>query len=109
MELNRIEHRRVWKAVVNYALLPLLIVCLAACLTVPFQQRLSTVEANTIMFADPPSIDGERAYGYLKQIVAIGPRTAGSAANKSTAKWSRTISSRRVERSGNSRSRLLTR
>ena len=82
MELNRIGHRRVWKAAVNYALLPLLIVGLAACLTVPFQQWLSPVEANTAMFADPPSIDGERAYGYLKQIVAIGPRTAGSAANK---------------------------
>jgi glutaminyl-peptide cyclotransferase len=29
----------------------------------------------------PAPIDGERAYGYLKQICAIGPRPAGSAAN----------------------------
>ena len=29
----------------------------------------------------PPAIDGKRAYGYLKQICEIGPRTAGSAAN----------------------------
>ena len=33
------------------------------------------------MFADPPSFDGERAYGYLKKIVDIGPHTAGSEAN----------------------------
>jgi glutaminyl-peptide cyclotransferase len=30
---------------------------------------------------DPSPIDGDRAYGYLKQICAIGPRPAGSAAN----------------------------
>ncbi len=29
----------------------------------------------------PAKIDGDRAYGYLKQICAIGPRPAGSAAN----------------------------
>ena len=29
----------------------------------------------------PAPIDGKRAYGYLKQICEIGPRTAGSAAN----------------------------
>ena len=39
------------------------------------------VEANASMFAPPPPIDGKRAYGYLKKICEIGPRTAGSAAN----------------------------
>jgi glutaminyl-peptide cyclotransferase len=41
------------------------------------------VEASAAMLEPPtpPAIDGERAYGYLKQICEIGPRTAGSAAN----------------------------
>ncbi len=30
---------------------------------------------------DPAPIDGKRAYGYLKQVCAIGPRIAGSKAN----------------------------
>ena len=34
-----------------------------------------------MLAAPPPAIDGKRAYGYLKQIVEIGPRTAGSEAN----------------------------
>ena len=33
------------------------------------------------MLASPAPIDGKRAYGYLKQICEIGPRTAGSEAN----------------------------
>jgi glutaminyl-peptide cyclotransferase len=40
------------------------------------------VEANAAMTDPPPKIDGRRAYDYLKKICAIGPRTAGSAANK---------------------------
>jgi len=39
------------------------------------------VEAKAAMFAPPPKIDGQRAYGYLKKICEIGPRTAGSKAN----------------------------
>jgi glutaminyl-peptide cyclotransferase len=40
-------------------------------------------EASAAMLEPPtpPPIDGKRAYGYLKQICEIGPRTAGSAAN----------------------------
>jgi hypothetical protein len=38
-------------------------------------------EARAAMLAPPPPIDGKRAYGYLKQICEIGPRTAGSEAN----------------------------
>jgi hypothetical protein len=53
----------------------------AAGLNVVFLQRPRTVEANAAMLAPPPPIDGERAYGYLKQICKIGPRTAGSEAN----------------------------
>ena len=70
------------KVVVKYAFLPLLIVGLAGGLTVPFQQWFSPAEANAAMLAaPPPAIDGQRAYGYLKKIVEIGPRTAGSEAN----------------------------
>lgn len=42
-------------------------------------QRLRRSEANVA--TQPAPIDGERAYGYLKAICAIGPRPAGSAAN----------------------------
>jgi glutaminyl-peptide cyclotransferase len=69
------------KVMVKYACLPLLIVGMAGGLTVPFQQVFPPAEASATMFASPPAIDGERAYGYLKKIVEIGPRTAGSEAN----------------------------
>src|SRR5262249_46702210 len=38
-------------------------------------------EANAVMLASPAPIDGQRAFGYLKQICEIGPRIAGSEAN----------------------------
>ncbi|MFI5460639.1 MAG: M28 family peptidase [Isosphaerales bacterium] len=69
------------KRVLEYLVLPLLIVGVMGGLTVPFLQRLRTVEASAAMFASPAPIDGKRAYGYLKQICDIGPRTAGSEAN----------------------------
>jgi hypothetical protein len=47
----------------------------------PPLERLRTAEANEVMLAPPVEIDGQRAYGYLKQICEIGPRTAGSEAN----------------------------
>jgi glutaminyl-peptide cyclotransferase len=50
-------------------------------LAISLMNRTRTVEANEIMLESPPKIDGERAYGYLKSICEIGPRTAGSAAN----------------------------
>jgi glutaminyl-peptide cyclotransferase len=50
-------------------------------LSVPFLQWFRTAEANESMFAPPSPIDGERAFGYLKQICDIGPRIAGSDAN----------------------------
>ena len=40
------------------------------------------VEASAAMFAPPAKIEGKRAYEYLKKICEIGPRTAGSDANK---------------------------
>lgn len=42
--------------------------------------RLRTMEANAAM-AIPAPIDGERAYGYLKNICDMGPHVAGSEAN----------------------------
>ena len=38
-------------------------------------------EEEAIVLAAPPPIDGQRAYRYLKEICAIGPRPAGTAAN----------------------------
>ncbi len=42
----------------------------------------SGVTEAIVLGDDPPAkIDGKRAYGYLKKICEIGPRTAGSEAN----------------------------
>jgi Peptidase family M28 len=41
----------------------------------------SITEASVLAADGPPKIDGKRAYGYLKKICEIGPRTAGSEAN----------------------------
>jgi glutaminyl-peptide cyclotransferase len=38
-------------------------------------------EANAAVLEPPVKVDGARAYKYLKQLVAIGPRPAGSEAN----------------------------
>jgi glutaminyl-peptide cyclotransferase len=81
MALRLIGHRFDGKIVVKYAFVPLLIAGAAGGLTVPFQQWFSPAEANTTMLDSPPVIDGHRAYEYLKNIVAIGPHTAGSDAN----------------------------
>ncbi|HKI17882.1 MAG TPA: M28 family peptidase [Isosphaeraceae bacterium] len=69
------------KRLLEYVVLPLLIVGVIGGLTIPCLQRPRTVEASAAMFASPAPIDGKRAYGYLKQICDIGPRTAGSEAN----------------------------
>ena len=84
MAWRLIGHRydgKVVVKVVKYAFLPLLIAGAAGALRFPFQPWFSPAEANATMLAAPPPIDGERAYGYLKQIVEIGPHTAGSEAN----------------------------
>jgi glutaminyl-peptide cyclotransferase len=49
--------------------------------TAPLFLRARTVEAEEPMAANPPPIDGQRAYKYLKQVCEIGPHTAGSPAN----------------------------
>jgi glutaminyl-peptide cyclotransferase len=74
-------HSHNLKAMFQYVVLPLLIVGLAVSLTVPFLHWFRTAEANEAMFAPPAPINGERAFGYLKQICEIGPRIAGSDAN----------------------------
>jgi len=38
-------------------------------------------EANAAMQASPAPIDGERAFGYLKNLCAMGPHVAGTGAN----------------------------
>src|SRR5438105_1844956 len=50
-------------------------------LTLPLLNRICPREANAAMLASPAPIDGKRAYKYLKEICAIGPRPAGTEAN----------------------------
>ena len=50
-------------------------------LGVPYVQKLRTTRADANPSLTPAPINGARAYAYLKQICAIGPRPAGSAAN----------------------------
>jgi glutaminyl-peptide cyclotransferase len=76
-----IGHGHDFAGMLKYAVLPLLIVGCAVSLAVPFLQWFRSAEANEAMFAPPAPINGERAFGYLKQICEIGPRVAGSAAN----------------------------
>jgi hypothetical protein len=73
--------RHAQKATFCNAIAALVTLGSVAGLTVLFFQRPRTVEAHAAMIVPPPPIDGERAYGYLKQICAIGPRAAGSPAN----------------------------
>jgi hypothetical protein len=75
-----LPHWRDWKAVlILFVGVPLMGVLVS--LGLPVVQRLrSTMAADTPAPSAAP-IDGARAYGYLKQICAIGPRPAGSAAN----------------------------
>ena len=76
-----IGHGHHFKGMFKYAVLPLLVVGLAVSLLAPFVQWFRPAEANEAMFAPPAPINGERAFGYLKQICEIGPRIAGSDAN----------------------------
>jgi hypothetical protein len=69
-----------WRIILGVALPP---VALAVVFFVilPLVERIRTAEANSLMLAAPAPIDGQRAYGYLKQICELGPRIAGSEAN----------------------------
>ncbi len=85
MRRFRFRHIRDRKVLAGLLLVPLAAAFVGG-LGVPWpgSYRTSTiVEAKAAMFAPPPvpPIDGKRAYGYLKQICEIGPRTAGSKAN----------------------------
>jgi len=81
--MGRLLIRRAYalKRLLKYLVLPLVIVGWIGGLTFPLLQRPHTAEANAAMLASPAPIDGKRAFGYLKQICEIGPRTAGSPAN----------------------------
>ena len=49
--------------------------------TVPLMLSSRTSEVQAAMLVSPAPIDGARAYGYLKQLCAMGRRVAGSDAN----------------------------
>jgi hypothetical protein len=79
-ERRTIPHWRDWKAIGLFFIgLPL--VALLVILGLPLVLRFRATMADTTPTLQPAAIDGARAYGYLKQICAIGPRPAGSAAN----------------------------
>ncbi len=59
---------------------PLLALALLA-FGLPFAQWMRSTSADASPRSNPAPIDGDRAYKYLKEICAIGPRPAGSAAN----------------------------
>jgi glutaminyl-peptide cyclotransferase len=73
---------RALKLVIKRVLVPVAVAAGLAGTIVPLLTRTRTVQATEAMLLDSPPIDGQRAYGYLKKICEIGPRTAGSAANK---------------------------
>lgn len=58
-----------------------LVVALGVGSALMFMPALRTTMAQAPTKATPAKIDGDRAYGYLKALCAIGPRPAGSAAN----------------------------
>jgi len=57
------------------------LVCLV-CLVVPLAFRGGFMSAEAAPTPVPAPVDGDRAYKYLKQICDIGPRPAGSEANR---------------------------
>src|SRR5690348_8730148 len=62
-------------------LVPALVI-LALGFVLPLAQRArSTWAQSATAKVAPAPIDGNRAYAYLKEICALGPRPAGSAAN----------------------------
>ncbi len=61
-------------------LTPVVIAGLAA-VVVPLFPSSREAEASATMAANPAPVDGERAYGYLKKLCALGSRPAGSEAN----------------------------
>ena len=68
------------RSVLGWVLWGPLVVGLLIVLFLPMVQRMRASSAAAAP-AVPAPIDGPRAYGYLKQICALGPRPAGSAAN----------------------------
>jgi glutaminyl-peptide cyclotransferase len=59
----------------------LIVLGVLAALSFPMVQHLRSTMAHTSALPTAAPIDGERAYRYLKELCAIGPRPAGSAAN----------------------------
>ncbi len=78
---------RLWPARQLKLLAPLVIMPLAAISAwslgaIGFFGSAPVLEANAAMFGPPAKIDGKRAFSYLTKICDIGPRQAGSEANK---------------------------
>src|SRR6516165_8151103 len=70
-----------WKRLCQYCVLSLASAGVIGQIGSLLHRQVRTAEANAAMLASPAPIDGQRAFGYLKQICDIGPRTAGSEAN----------------------------
>src|SRR6516165_4281167 len=71
MERRVIPHGYDMRLIIGLTIMPLLVVASLA-LILPLLQRNPSAEANSAMLASPAPIDGKRAFGYLKQICALG-------------------------------------
>ncbi len=69
------------KRLAGVGLIALGVLAIPVAVFVPFSSWVGSLEANSAMAANPAPIDGKRAFHYLEQICALGPRIAGSAAN----------------------------
>jgi glutaminyl-peptide cyclotransferase len=80
---SRLTLMRYRKVATFLLIVPLAAVFLVASgISCPGSFESSSVTEAIVLADDPPAkIDGKRAYGYLKKICEIGPRTAGSEAN----------------------------
>ncbi len=83
MKWRKIIHRTPYDVPVSIGLFVLIpvVLCVSASWILSAVPWFRPAEANAAMQITPSSIDGQRAYEYLKQICKIGPRTAGSEAN----------------------------
>ena len=81
MSRRGLTERVTWKRPGLRLPLILLGVVSLAILGLPMLQRIRSPMARADVLAVPAPIDGDRAFGYLREICKLGPRPAGSPAN----------------------------
>ncbi len=78
--LRRLLSPYPWRILTGVLLLPMMLA--AGILAVDFLDFRGGLPGMSAPALHPAPIDGNRAYGYLKQLCDLGPRPAGSAANE---------------------------